>query len=231
MLQFTVCFHSFECFHGLEMGDICIIQLTCSRVNRSGFYCAIKSNAEHASFIYAICQWELLCFLQHTYSLVFCFTDEKGSYSTNSGTLGSQHNPRFRIFAFKCFRKIAKNDRYFVITVLLSVCLSAGINSSLSGWLLVDFDIWFVFENLSRKFKVRWNVTRIMGSLHKQRKFHTKAEEKSKHILRSIIFILAKIVPFMGKCGRSEQVASDYRNVAYTLNAGKLRLQTPTQNM
>lgn len=76
-LQCTKCFHPFECFNELEMGDICIIQLTCSRVNRSGFYCAVKSNVEP---IYAMCQSELLCSLQYTSSLVFCFTAKEGSY-------------------------------------------------------------------------------------------------------------------------------------------------------
>jgi hypothetical protein len=54
-------FSFFWMFKWFEMGDICIIQLTYSRVNRSGVYNALKSNAEHASRIYAICQWEL-CF-------------------------------------------------------------------------------------------------------------------------------------------------------------------------
>jgi len=41
------------------MGDICIIQLTYCRVNRSGVYYALKSNVDHASPIYAVCEWDL----------------------------------------------------------------------------------------------------------------------------------------------------------------------------
>jgi len=81
-----------------------------------------------------------MCFLQHTYSLVFCFTDEEGSYSTNGRTFGSQHNPQFRIFAFKCLRKMAKNDYYFIITVRLSL----SRDQLVTQWMvLVDFDIRF----------------------------------------------------------------------------------------
>jgi len=187
MLQFTKCFHSFECFHGLEMGDICIIQLTCSRLNRSGFYCAIKSNAEHASFIYAICQWELLCFLQQTYRLVFCFTDEEGSYSTNSWTLGSQQNLRFRIFAFNCFRKIAKNDGYLRYNCP-SVFLSVIMDQFDAQWMAFSgFRYMSCFRKIVQQFQVllksyknyecfRWTASRVI--LFKIKKmFRTKAIE------------------------------------------------------
>jgi hypothetical protein len=77
-----------------------------------------------------------VCFLQHSNRLIFCFTDEEGSYLTNSGTLGSRHNRRSRIFAFKCFRKIAKKKKKaitFVLIVLQSVYPSAWVSSALNG--------------------------------------------------------------------------------------------------
>jgi hypothetical protein len=35
-----------------------------------------------------------------------------------------------------------------------------------TGRIFMKFDIWVYFENLSRKFKFHWNLTRIMGVLH-----------------------------------------------------------------
>jgi hypothetical protein len=79
-----------------------------------------------------------VCFLQHTNRLIFCFTDEEGSYLTNSGTLGSRHNRQFRIFAFKCFRKIAKND-YYLLRNCPSVRLSVGMGQLRAKWNSIFF--------------------------------------------------------------------------------------------
>jgi len=54
----------------------------------------------------------------------------------------------------------------FAMPVRLSVCLSAWNNSAPIGRIFVKFYILVFFENLSRKFKFRQNLTRIMDTLH-----------------------------------------------------------------
>ena len=55
--------------------------------------------------------------------------------------------PLFRRFGKNCLKRLSASS-------CLSVCLS-----------VVLFDIWEFFENLPRKLKFHYNVTRIMGSL------------------------------------------------------------------
>jgi hypothetical protein len=52
------------------------------------------------------------------------------------------------------------------IRFVMSVRGSAWINSALSGRIYVELDIGAFFENLSRKFKFSYNLTRITGTLH-----------------------------------------------------------------
>ena len=47
----------------------------------------------------------------------------------------------------------------------MSVWKSAWENSVPNKWIFMKLDIWVFFENLSRKFKLHWNLTRITGTL------------------------------------------------------------------
>jgi len=50
----------------------------------------------------------------------------------------------------------------------MSVCLSAWNNPASTKRIYIKFDIWGFFENLSRKFNLDYNLTRITGTLHEQ---------------------------------------------------------------
>jgi hypothetical protein len=50
--------------------------------------------------------------------------------------------------------------------LLHHVGLSACNNSAFTERIFNKFDIWVFFENLLRKFKFHYNLTRIMGTLH-----------------------------------------------------------------
>jgi hypothetical protein len=63
------------------------------------------------------------------------------------------------------FAKLRKATTSFVF-VCLFVHPSAWNNSVPTGRIFIKFDMWFVFENLSRRFKHLWNVTRKTGTLH-----------------------------------------------------------------
>ena len=65
--------------------------------------------------------------------------------------------------AFAKLRKVAIS---FVMSTYPLVRLSACRNSVPTGRIFMEFDTWLFFENLSRKFKSRYNLTRIMGALH-----------------------------------------------------------------
>jgi hypothetical protein len=75
-----------------------------------------------------------------------------------------------RIRRCKCpvFRRVRKNRDKSTISFVISVRPSARDNSALTGRIFMKFDIWlfFFFRNLLRKFKFRWNLTRITGTLH-----------------------------------------------------------------
>jgi hypothetical protein len=53
-----------------------------------------------------------------------------------------------------------------VSVLSVSVCLSALNNSAPTGRIVIEFDIWVLSENLSRKFKFHENLTRLTGILH-----------------------------------------------------------------
>ena len=56
--------------------------------------------------------------------------------------------------------KISKSSSW-----LCHLCLSKWNNLAHTGEIFMKFDIWLFFENLSRKFKFHWNLTRIMNTL------------------------------------------------------------------
>jgi hypothetical protein len=87
------------------------------------------------------------------------------------------------------FAKLRKATVSFVMFVCLTVYPSAWKNPTLTGRILMKVDTWAFVENLSRKFKSRWNLTKITGTLredlctfmtasrwiHKKRKFSDKS--------------------------------------------------------
>jgi len=73
---------------------------------------------------------------------------------------------RITLTVFRRVRKISKSDNY-LLSVRLSVCLSVHMVQLGSHWTdCLKRDIWVLFENLSRKLKFYWNLTRIKGVLH-----------------------------------------------------------------
>ena len=91
----------------------------------------------------------------------------------------SQHllwnlRPLFFLFIFltghfRSFRRIAKNRRLEPLvfpSAYLSVYPSAWKNSAPNETIFMKFFIWVFFENLSRKFKIYYNQTKITGSLY-----------------------------------------------------------------
>ena len=113
-----------------------------------------------------------------------------------------------------------------------------------------EIDIWVFFENLSRKFKFHWTLTRITGTLHEDRctfiitslcillgmkNISNKICSESQNTNCVFNTVLPKIVPFMTQRGKiwqesdRPQMAIQYG--ACVLRAGYLRLQTRTQNM
>jgi len=82
---------------------------------------------------------------------------------------------------FMCFRKICEKlllasllsvrlSAHLASSVCPSVCLpgcqSGRNNSAQTGRSFIKFDIVAFFENLSRKYKFHFNLTRITGTLH-----------------------------------------------------------------
>ena len=80
--------------------------------------------------------------------------DCRGSYSEILSFLGAFANLRKATFTF-------------VMSVCLSVRPSKRNNSAPTERIFIKCDICVFFQNLSRKFKVRQNRTRIMDTLHK----------------------------------------------------------------
>jgi len=63
------------------------------------------------------------------------------------------------------FGKLQKITINFVMSLCLSVRLSPWNMSAPTGRIFMKFDIWIFFENLLRKFKFHWNMTRITGNI------------------------------------------------------------------
>jgi len=101
---------------------------------------------------------------------------------------------------FRCIRKTAKSDYQ-----LSHVRLTALKKSTPTGWIFIKGDVWVLLDSLSRILKFHWNLTRITGTLHKdkhtfliisrsvllrkKKMFKTKVVDKIKtHILRPIFF-------------------------------------------
>jgi hypothetical protein len=99
------------------------------------------------------------------------FFKQNGSYNMWSfGALREQH-PVLFWQTFKHFSNFAKSD-----SSLTSVRVSGRPSVPLlmepivsTGRIFMKFDICVFFENLSRKFKFHYNLTRITGTLHEDR--------------------------------------------------------------
>ena len=51
-------------------------------------------------------------------------------------------------------------------SLLASSCLSVCNTSARMGWIFIKFDIWNLFENMTRKFNFHYNPTRITSNSH-----------------------------------------------------------------
>jgi hypothetical protein len=69
---------------------------------------------------------------------------------------------RYHSLIFSAFEKLRKMTKSFII----SLCPSALSNSTLIQCIFLQFDICVFFENLLRKFKFHYNLTRIRGTLY-----------------------------------------------------------------
>jgi len=76
------------------------------------------------------------------------------------------------LLSFEChhfygaFAKLRKVTINCVMSLCLSVRLSAWNNTAPTGRIVMKFDICVYFEHLSRKFNIHLNVTRITGTSH-----------------------------------------------------------------
>jgi hypothetical protein len=111
------------------------------------------------------------------------------------------------------FAKLRKLTISFVMSCL-SVRPSAWKNSAATGRIFMKIYIWIFFQNLSRKFKFRYNLTRMANTLHedictfiiitflilvRMWNFPWKMlQEKSKHVFCVQIFF-PNIVPLWNK--------------------------------
>jgi hypothetical protein len=109
---------------------------------------------------------------------------------------------RISLFYFQALSKIY--EKRLLSSSCLSVPPFAWNNSAVTERIFVKFDIWLLFENVSRYFKLHYNLTRMIGTLHedrctfmvisrrillKMKRFRTKIVEKMKtHILCSVTF-------------------------------------------
>jgi hypothetical protein len=144
---------------------------------------------------------------------------------------------------FRSLRKIAKK------CLLASSCLSVrpSVRMEQFGSYGTDFikvDIWLFFKNLTRKFKFRQNLTRIMGTWHEDQ--HTfvisrsvllrmrNVAEKVVHKIKPHILFWIMCPPpenlavyeiMWKKCCRAGQTTDDEYG-ACALHAGYLRLQS-----
>ena len=83
-------------------------------------------------------------------------------HSNVHGAVSNYHMHRFAFWG--AFAKMRKANVCFFMSVCLSVRPSAWNNSSLTGRKFMKFDVWWYFENLSRKFKFLLNLTSITGT-------------------------------------------------------------------
>ena len=73
----------------------------------------------------------------------------------------------FKALLQNCGKRILASP---CLSVYLSVCTFAEKDSAPSGRIFIKFYILGFFETLSRKFKFQYNLTRIMGTSHGDRK-------------------------------------------------------------
>ena len=87
------------------------------------------------------------------------------SWNIDTQTDGWWFHKRF----LGAFAKLRKATVRFVMSGCPFVRPSAWKNSSPTGRIFTKFDIWGFFENLSRKFTLYQNLTRITSTLHEVR--------------------------------------------------------------
>ena len=132
----------------------------------------------------------------------------------------------------------------------MSVLPSAWNNWAPTSRIFMKFDIWLIFENLSRNFKFHSNLTRITGTLHEEQYIFTFTSRSVFPIMRNVPdkswrenqnthFVVLNY--FFGnravieiKCKNSVQPDRPQMTIksgACVLHAAWLRLQTHTQNL
>ena len=145
-------------------------------------------------------------------------------------------HPTFSKFYILClfldaFAKLRKATISFFMSACLFVRPSvrpfALKKSASTGRIFMEFLIWVLFENISRKFKFHWNLTRIADTLQEGqytfmiisclvllriRNISDKTgTENQTCILYSTIFFSSKIVPFMRQCRKISYSLTDDR--------------------
>jgi hypothetical protein len=130
------------------------------------------------------------------------------------------------------FAKLQKVTVSLVMYVCPSFRQSALKNSAPTGWILIKFDTWAFFENLSRKFKFRYNLAKITGNLHEDaftfvtsrwilvriRNVQNKRRRENQNTHFVFSNFLPKIVTFM-RCQKKNVVETDAAdNMAHARN-------------
>jgi hypothetical protein len=140
---------------------------------------------------------------------------------------------------FRSVRKFSRSDhqiRYVCLSVCPSIRPYAWKNSASAGQIFIKFEIWGLFENLSRKLKFYQNVARMTGTLHEDESTFIiisrcillrmgnvsgkNYRKKLKHIWCSITFFLTKIVQLVRYCEQMLYIQVGSRrqyNMAHTL--------------
>jgi hypothetical protein len=69
-------------------------------------------------------------------------------------------------YCLYAFAKLRKATLSFITSVRSYLCLSAWNNAAHTEWIFVKFDSGLFIENLLRKFKFHYNLTRRTGNFH-----------------------------------------------------------------
>ena len=102
--------------------------------------------------------------LPHSQEPAVCSYPERDQFSTCP-----QYHFWSPILIFLPFmRRFSKWSLSFVMSLRPSACPSAWNSSVPNGRIFIKFYICDFFENLSRKFKLHYNPTKITGTLHKE---------------------------------------------------------------
>jgi hypothetical protein len=138
------------------------------------------------------------------------------------------------------FAKLRKATVIFVMSVCLSVCLSAR-NSAPTGRMFMKFDIAVFLENLSEKFKLHFDRTRMavlqltthvrLGWRHteflKCEIFQTKVVDKLQtHVLFSMTYLYENRAVYEirwknGRAGQATKASIIWRRILFTCRISK----------